>query len=340
MNKKLNKLNDRPELAKSDIVKDIPKVCADELAAVEFFEAQRWGNSPRCPHCESKDVYQIKDRDGTRNKRFLWRCRKCAEQYTIRIGTIYEDSRLPLRHWAYAFWRACSSKKGVSALEIKRQCQISYKSALFLMHRIRFAMKENDTPETPKLGGDNIPPVEVDETYCHQTPIRGKPFKGTGYRKDSNKVPVVAMLERGSIVRTKVVPRVTQKNLKSFLEENISRGATVNTDQHHVYGGVLWPIVNRYGGKHYVVNHSEGEYARINPDGTVAHVNNCESFFSLLKRGLVGTFHCVSKEHLHRYCDEFAFRWNTRQLNDGDRLVAAVKNSEGKRLLYADAVAA
>jgi transposase-like protein len=149
MNKKLNNLNKRPELATSEIVKDIPKVCANELAAVEFFEAQRWGKSPVCPHCNSKDVYQIKDRDGTRNKRFLWRCRKCGEQYTVRIGMVYEDSRLPLRHWAYAFWRACSSKKGVSALEIKRQCQISYKSALFLMHRIRFAMKENDTPETP-----------------------------------------------------------------------------------------------------------------------------------------------------------------------------------------------
>jgi len=238
MNKKLNKLNDRPELATSEIVKDMPRICSDETAAVEFFEAQRWGDSPRCPHCDGKDVYQIKDRDGSRNKRFLWRCRKCGEQYTVRIGSIYEESRLPLRYWAYAFWRACSSKKGVSALEIKRQCQISYKSALFLMHRIRFAMKENDTPETPKLGGENVAPVEIDETYIGGKPsplLRQRRIKATGFRKDSNKTPVVAMVERGSIVRTKVVPRVNHKNLKSFLEENISKGAVVNTDQHFVY---------------------------------------------------------------------------------------------------------
>jgi hypothetical protein len=107
-----------------------------------------------------------------------------------------------------------------------------------------------------------------------------------------------------------------------------------------MYKSVLHPIVKFGDGKHYAVNHSRKEYARRNLDGSVAHVNNCESFFSLLKRGLMGTFHCVSKEHLHRYCDEFAFRWNTRQLNDGDRLMAAIKNGEGKRLIYAEAKAA
>jgi hypothetical protein len=203
-------------------------------------------------------------------------------------------------------------------------------------------MKENDTPETPKLGGMNIAPVEVDETYIGGKPtalLRGGQVRSTGYRKDSNKIPVIAMVERGSGVRTKVVPKVTQKNLRSFLEENISKGAIVNTDQHQIYGGLIYPIV-KWGGKHHVVNHGLREYARITPDGSIAHVNTCESFFSLLKRGLTGTFHCVSKEHLHRYCDEFSFRWNTRQLNDGDRLVAAIKNGEGKRLVYAEAKAA
>ena len=343
MNEKLNKLNERPELSKSDIVKGMPLVCSDETAAVEFFEIQRWGDTPSCPHCERKDVYKMTDRDGTRNKRYLWRCRACGEQYTVRIGTIYEESRLPLRHWAYAFWRACTSKKGVSALEIQRQCQVSYKSALFLMHRIRFAMKDNDAPETPKLGGENT--VEVDETYCGGKPRMGrdKRIKTLGYRKDSNKVPVVAMVERGGPVRTKVVPQVTQKNLRHFLADNIQKGSVVNTDQSSVYHSILWPIIyNPKGqhGRHEIVNHKRLEYIRRNPDGTVAGVNHCESFFSLLKRGLMGTFHCVSKEHLHRYCDEFAFRWNTRQLNDGERLVAAIKNGEGKRLVYAEAKAA
>jgi transposase-like protein len=338
MNKKLNKLNERPELAKSEIVKGMPKVCSDEAEAVAFFEIQRWGDSPSCPHCQSKDVYKMTDRDGTRNKRYLWRCRGCGEQYTVRIGTIYEESRLPLRHWAYAFWRAATSKKGVSALEIQRQCQISYKSALFLMHRIRFAMKDDTSPHTPQLGGNNI--VEVDETYCGGKPRLGDVKKGVCGRGTVHKIPVVAMVERGGPVRTKVVPKVTSKNLTQFLHENIVKGSVVNTDQFPMYHTMLFPLTKRPNGEHQVVNHSRKEYARHNPDGSVSHVNTCESFFSLLKRGLMGTFHCVSREHLHRYCDEFSFRWNTRQLNDGDRLVAAIKNGEGKRLVYAEAKAA
>lgn len=330
MNKK-----QRPELASSETIKSIRLACSDETAAAEFLEAQRWGNHPCCPRCETKNVYKISDRDGTRNKRFLWYCHACNEQYTVRTGTVYEDSRLPLKHWVYAFWRACSSKKGVSALEIKRHCQITYKSALFLMHRVRFAMKDEITPITPQLGGKE--PVEVDETYCGGKPRPGSGgSRGTGYRKDSNKVPVVALIERGDEVRTKVVPRVNQKNLYQFLDRNIARGSVVNTNQSQIYHTILWPIIKGPGGAHKIVNHSKQEYARHNLDGTVAGVNHCESFFSLLKRGLMGTFHCVSKEHLHRYCDEFSFRWNTRQLNDGQRVTAAIKNADGKRLLYAD----
>jgi len=327
-----------PELEHSEIIDELPLACADETCAVKFFEGQRWGKKPVCAHCESADVYKMEDRDGTRNKRFLWRCRACGEQYTVRIGTIYEDSRLPLKHWAYAFWRACSSKKGVSAREIQRHCQISYKSALFLLHRIRFAMTE-DTSNSPKLGGT----VEVDETYVggKPRPIANVPFpprhKGSGYRVDSNKTPVVAMVERGGNVRVKVVPNVTQKNLRSFLEQNIERGSVVNTDQSRVYHTILYPIV-KWGGKHEIVNHSKKEYARTNPDGTLASVNHCESFFSLLKRGLNGTFHAVSKEHLHRYCGEFGFRWDTRRLNDGERVAKAINQADGKRLMYEDYV--
>jgi transposase-like protein len=159
------KENLRPELKKTETIAALPAACADEAAAVEFIEAQRWGSKPTCVHCGSENVYKMTGRDGSRNARFLWRCRACSEQYTVRIGTVYEDSRLPLKHWCYAFWRASSSKKGVSALEIKRHCQITYKSALFLMHRVRFAMTP-DKATAPKLGGT----CEADETY-----IGGKP---------------------------------------------------------------------------------------------------------------------------------------------------------------------
>ena len=126
---------------KSEIVANIPLACADERAAVEFLEDQRWGDCPACARCGNTDVYQMKDaKTGERNRRFLWRCRGCNQQFTVRIGTVFEDSRIPLRHWCFALWAACSLKKGVSALQIKRQTGLTCKSALYLLHRIRWAM--------------------------------------------------------------------------------------------------------------------------------------------------------------------------------------------------------
>jgi hypothetical protein len=190
-------------LSKSTVIEDIPLACSDETAAVEFFEFQRWGDTPCCVKCGSVDVYQMKDAaTGERNKRFLWRCRDCKEQYTVRIGTVYEESRLPMKHWAYAFWRGATSKKGVSALEIKRHCQISYKSALFLMNRIRFAMSPD--PNEPKLNGI----VECDETY-----VGGKPRKGDGKThkkgRGTSKTPVFAAVARDGKIRRRVVANVT-----------------------------------------------------------------------------------------------------------------------------------
>ena len=152
-----------PELGKSDVIKGLPKACGDGTAAVAFFEWQRWGNSPICPHCQSTNAYQMAGRTGGRNKRYLRRCRACGEQYTVRTGAIYEDSKLPLRHWAYGFWRVCVSKKGVSAREIERNCQSSYKSALLLRHRIRSALTE-DPVNRQKLGNTSGI-CEVDATF-------------------------------------------------------------------------------------------------------------------------------------------------------------------------------
>ncbi|MGA3169401.1 MAG: IS1595 family transposase [Chthoniobacteraceae bacterium] len=313
MKKKLH-----PELKKSEIVEALPLACADETAAVEFLEQQRWDNSPACAHCESPDVYKMKARDGSRNKRFLWRCRACGEQYTVRIGTIYEESLIPLRHWCYAFWRACSSKKGVSAREIQRHCQITHKSALFLLHRIRFAMAPDAKPTEPLNGT-----VECDETY-----VGGKPRRGTGYHprgRGTPKTPVFAMVQREGNIRRSVVADVTARTLKGAIRENVSPSSTIITDEFVSYFG----IGREFPGGHEVVRHSQHEYAR----GDV-HTNTAESAFSLLKRGLTGIYHAVSKTHLHRYVSEFDFRWNTRSLNDGERTVAALKQAEGKRLTY------
>lgn len=220
----------------------------------------------------------------------------------------------------------------VVGLEIKRQCQLSYKSALFLMHRIRFAMKDFPA-NTTKLFGE----VEIDETFCGGKPrlqTDGTRVIGTGYRRDTNKTPVVAIIKRKGDVRAAVIPCVNGKNLSQFINKNVVKGSVVNTNQFPLYKSVIYPLTRFGDGKHVVVNHGRREYARHNLDGTIAHVNTCESFFSLLKRGLIGTFHSVSKEHLHRYCDEFSFRWNTRKLNDGQRTVLAIEGAAGKRLAY------
>jgi transposase-like protein len=306
------------ELAKSETVEALPLACADEDAAVDFMEIQRWGDLPRCAHCESPNVYKMLNRAHSRTKRYLWRCHDCGKQYTVRIGTVYEETRIPLRHWCYAFWRACSSKKGVAAREIQRHCQASYKSALFLMHRIRFAMTAD-----PK----SVAPLEG-IVECDETDVGGKPRPGTGPHKrgrGTKKIPVFAMVERGGGIQRRVVVNVTGKNLKAAIREAVSPEARIITDEFVAYHGL-----NRHcAGGHNVVCHSKGEYAR----GDV-HTNTAESAFSLLKRGIIGIFHAVSKEHLHRYVSEFDFRWNTRKMNDGERVANAIHGAEGKRLIY------
>jgi hypothetical protein len=310
----------RHNLSKSDIIAEIPLACSDETAAVEFFEFQRWADTPCCVKCGSVNVYAMKDaKTGERSKRYLWRCRDCKEQYTVRIGTVYEETRLPLRHWCYGFWRACTSKKGVSALEIKRHCQISYKSALFLMNRIRFAMSP-DLPTAPKLSGI----VEADETY-----VGGKPRPGDGkvHKKGrgTSKTPVFAVVERDGAIRRRVVANVTGETLKSAIREMVDPNSYIVTDEHRAYTG----IGEHFVGGHHTVAHSAGEYAR-----GPYHTNTAESSFALVKRGIVGVYHNVSKEYLHRYLWQFDFVWNTRKMNDGERTIEAIKFAEGKRMPY------
>ena len=314
----MNKKRDKHNLTKSEIIREIPLACSDELAAVEFFEKQRWGDTPCCVRCGSVNVYKMLDsKTGGRNKRYLWRCRDCKEQYTVRIGTVYEESRIPLRHWAYAFWRACTSKKGVSALELSRQCEISYKSALFLMNRIRFAMAP-DFASAPKLLGT----VEVDETY-----VGGKPrFKGTSKTgRGTKKTPVFAAVQRQGQIRRRVVADVTAKTLRAAMREVIDPRSRIISDDYSAYRGTS----ARFYGGHEVVKHGAGEYVR----GDV-YTNTAESSFAIIKRGIVGIYHNVSKEHLDRYIAQFDFLWNHRKLNDGERTVLAIKQAEGKRLMY------
>jgi len=315
-------MNKQHQLSNSPVVEAIPLACSDELAAVEFLEQQRWGNTPACVKCGSVDVYRMIDaKTGQRNKRFLWRCHDCKEQYTVRIGTVYEESRIDLRHWCYAFWRACTSKKGVSALEIKRQCQIGYKSALFLMNRIRFAMAPD--PDSPKLTGT----VECDETYIGPRKPR---HPGTSRRgRGTSKTPVFCAVERQGQLRRRVVADVTGATLKAAIREEVDSRSRIITDEFSAYTG----IGPEYAGGHDTVCHATKEYAR----GDI-HTNTAESSHALVKRGIVGIYHNVSREYLHRYLWQFDFMWNHRKLNDGERTLLAIQAAEGKRLMYRDPV--
>ena len=307
---------------KNPILAALRRASQDEAKAVEFLEKHRWGDEPACPKCGSLDVYKMRSRNGQREKNYRWRCRDCKRMYSVRTGLVLEESRLPLRIWIYAFWKACSSKKGVSALQISRECEISYKSALFLMHRIRYAMTE----ESPaKLSGT----IEADETW-----IGGKPrnVRSTRYRAGkfsrkqwTSKQPVMAMVQRGGKVRVHKIERVDAKTLGDAIRKHVEPGSKIYTDDNRSYRHLA-----KQGYSHDLVNHTRGEYAR----GDVT-TNTVEGFFSILKRGVYGTFHSISKHHMHRYLAEFEFRYNHRNVDDGERTLAAISGAEGKRLLYA-----
>lgn len=306
-----------------EVIAAIPAACASEQAAVEFMEKQRWGDHVACPRCGDLDVYQMKDsKTGERQANFRWRCHGCKEQFTVRIGTVFEDSRIPLRHWCYGFWRASTSKKGVSALEIHRHTGLSYKSALFLLHRIRYAMDEQDVAPLEGV-------VEVDEVFIGGKPRRRNNSRGVMKALRREKAIVVGLKERGGRVRPKVIADVTGASLKQAIRDNVDKSARIMTDEWSGYRG----IGKEFAGGHETVCHSMYEYVR----GDV-HTNSIEGFFGMVRRGLDGIYHSVSKKHLHRYLSEFEFRHNHRFLEDGKRTAKAIRAANNKRLTYAQQV--
>jgi hypothetical protein len=226
-----------------------------------------------------------------------------------------EDSHLPISKWLMAMFLISSSKKGMSAHQVHRMLKITYKAAWFMCHRIRFAFGD-DAKSSPLAGT-----VEVDETF-----VGGKGDIQTSFLR---KTPVVVLLERGGKAKTRVIASVSQKNLSQCLFDCVDKSSTVNTDEHPGYKNPLKQFA-----RHDTVNHSKEEYHRRNPDGTISTTNSAESFFSLLKRGIYGSWHHISREHLPKYADEFAFRWGTNKLTDGARMAAIVPLFDVKRLMY------
>jgi transposase-like protein len=311
---------------------DVAKRVASEDEAREVFEKVRWLDGVICPKCGvAGKSYRLHGKPCSKHpvRAGMWKCGACRKPFTVTVGTVFEDSHIKLDKWLMAIHLIASSKKGMSAHQLHRMLGVTYKTAWFMAHRIRYAMEQGSFLKP--LEGT----VEVDETFIGGKFRTGSQAVKPGERpKDhlagtANKAPVVSLVERGGNVRSFHVANVTATNLKAVIRENIKPTAHVMTDESGVY-----KFVGKEYAKHSTVNHAAKEYARTDADGTLATTNTVEGFFSLLKRGVYGTFHHISKQHLHRYLSEFDFRYNARENTDGERSLLAIKGSEGKRLMY------
>jgi transposase-like protein len=301
---------------------ELAKYFSDEDAARELLESLRWGTTGAvCPHCGGADPYKLtpKATSTKPGRKGLYKCKACRKQFTVTVGTVFEASHIPLSKWLLALHLLASSKKGISAHQLHRNLGISYKGAWFMAMRLRHAAAHG--PLGSMLEGT----VEVDETYIGGK-VRGVKTSAARRAAYDRKAPVVALIERGTgRIRAFPMPRVTADNLGKAIAAHVKPNARVVTDEHPTYKIVMEEASQR----HETVNHGKDEYVR----GDV-YTNTVEGFFSLLKRGVNGTFHHVSKGHLHRYCDEFAFRYENRKASDSDRAAMLVLKAEGKRLTY------
>jgi transposase-like protein len=291
----------------------IMKRFSTEKTAVAYLESIRWADGIVCPHCGNNDqnkFWVIKASKSKKVRVGLRQCACCKKQFRVTVGTVFEDSHIPLNLWLVAWYLLCGAKKGMSALQLQRHLGLgSYRSAWFMAHRIRHAMQDPIFSE-PLKGT-----VEADETY-----VGGKTRgKGPAYR--GNKTAVFSLVERNGNKRSMVMERVTSKNIRTAVEAHVEMGSKLMTDESNCYKWAR-PDYNRQ-----FTSHGRKEYAR----GDV-HSNTVESSFSLLKRGVVGSFHHVTRKYLPLYLAEFDFRWNQRKVTDGERTVAGLRKTEGKRL--------
>ncbi len=295
----------------------------DERAAYAKLESLLWPHGPMCPRCGSLD--RITSVKGGRIG--LYRCGSCKRQFRVTVGTIFESSHVKLHLWFQAAHLVCASKKGMSAHQIHRLLGVTYKTAWFMCHRLREAMREGTFPDT--LGGKNRV-VEADETYIGGKEKNKHANKRTRKGRGAvGKEAAFSLVERGGRVRSFHVPKVNAKTLKPILKAQISASSRVMTDEAGVYGQL-----GRDFAEHETVNHSIGEYVRGD-----AHTNTAENYFSIFKRGIAGVYHHVSQQHLKRYLAEFDFRYNTRMalgIDDQERTERALRGIVGKRLTYRD----
>lgn len=309
----------------------------DEEAARSWFENARWPNGPVCPSCGSFKHYKTK-------KPGRYRCgeKECRRDFTVMTGTVMERSHAKLTQWAMAFWMFASSKKGFSAHQLMRALGCTYPTAWFLHHRVMEAMRSGSLDLPPLGGAGKI--VEADETYIgtagtigtRTKTLAGKPFRNRN-KSHHNKRVVVTLVERGGTARSFHVPRADKATVSKIVRENIARETRLHTDESKIYVGTHEILA-----AHETVNHAAKEYVREGGvsgglEWPLVTTNTVESYFSVFKRGMRGTYQHCGEKHLHRYLAEFDFRYNTRTAlgwNDEMRALEAVRGAEGKRLTY------
>jgi transposase-like protein len=296
----------------------------DETAAFAKLESIVWQNGIVCPHCgtvgQARALAGVKDKKG-RIRPGLKKCYACRKQFTVRVGTVFEASHVPLHIWFQATFLMCSSKKGVSSNQLHRTLGVTLKTAWFMSHRLREAMR---VLKIDPIGGEGKF-VEADETF-----VGGK-ARNRAYREPPPKEAVMALVERGGRVASFHVPNVTAATLKPIIAEALSTDSHFRTDE----SGVYWDIGERFA-SHRTVVHSANEYVRGD-----AHTNTIEGYFSILKRGIYGVYQHVSEHHLKRYLAEFDFRYNERialGIDDTERTIRTLRGIVGKRLTYREEV--
>jgi transposase-like protein len=294
-------------------------IYSDPDKAREHLEKLLWPEGPFCPHCGNADDRRITKLAGKSTRPGVYKCNECEKPFSVTVGTVFESSHIPLHKWLYAVHVLNSGKKGTSAHQLHRELGISYKSAWFMAHRIREAMREGGLAPPMGSGGGA---VEVDETFIGR--IKGAPVK-PGV---SHKQAVLALVDRDTKqARTFHIDEASASQIAPIIRENVSREARMMTDEAKYY-----TVVGREVASHETVDHSKEEWAR----GEV-HTNTLEGYFSVFKRGMKGVYQHCSEKHLHRYLAEFEFRYNNRVrlgVTDGERATKALKGIRGKRLTY------
>jgi transposase-like protein len=295
----------------------------DDTSCRQYLEMVRWDSVPTCPHCGTIDAnhYRLNVKGEFKG---MYKCKSCKERFTVTIGTMFEGSHVSLRKWFIAIYIFSSHKKGISSHQLASDLGITQKSAWFMLSRLRHAFKIDSTDKM-----DGV--VQADETFIggkNKNRHADKKVEESQGRSVKDKTPVFGMVATGGRVHTTVVPDTKAKTIKPIIENMVADGAIVATDEWQAYKG----LSKNYA--HVVVNHKENQYV-----SGAFHTNSIENFWSLLKRGIYSIYHQVSPKHLHRYCDEFAYRFNSRSITSGERFNFSLGNAENRKLTYKELIA-